>query len=108
MQLSWVVYRYDCNSKKIVHYDVLNGRDEFLRKIASRASSFEEFENELKGEMMRRYWSKFEHEITVSCYPIDFNPDSSVKIDIYEQLKLNWKQFAEYCWNGARMNGKVH
>lgn len=47
---------------------------------------------------MYYFWSKCEWEIIISGWPPrdDFN---DAKIDVYDQVKLNWDKFVDYTWD---------
>lgn len=53
------------------------------------------FERDLSSSAMYYFWSKAEHEIYVK----DYWSNSTSKIDVYEQLRLNWKPFVNYVWS---------
>ena len=76
----------------------------------------EEFKNDLKIALQSAYWSKCEYEICLTdlfqvieaaqlekmkekrrFYTVDVV--GSRKIDVYEQVMLNWDLFVEYVWN---------
>lgn len=125
--LEWNVFRHDSNKNEIVAYNVFGKYivDE-LKKRKNKCSSKEEFSEELKRLMMYYYWSKYEHEIVISSFPIyvdtdeinrvDFDrarfvkergrepyrlsihPEVGSKIDIYKQLEINWDKFLDYVW----------
>ena len=64
--LSWKVKRFDCNSQKIVDYDILKYREDFIKRLKKISSNKEEFSERLKSQMRYYYWSKAEHELLVS------------------------------------------
>ena len=127
-KLCWNVFRHDCNKKEIVTYNVLSEHmvDE-LKKKKKKCSSKEEFSEQLKRVMMYYFWSKSEHEVVITNWPVHVNmkeldkissereafykergrdpyclyvnPDVSSKIDIYKQLEINWDKFLDYVWN---------
>lgn len=53
------------------------------------------FEKELDSCAMYYFWSKAEHEIYVK----DVFGGYTSKIDVYDQLKMNWKPFVNYVWS---------
>jgi len=74
---------------------------------------------------MYYFWCKAEHEIVITSFPpyIDkkeFNRLSSEefrvcsdvrlrcgeKIDIYEQIRMNWDVFVDYVWNSKKRGSK--
>ena len=50
---------------------------------------------------MYYYWSKCEWEIILSAWPSrkDFNEE---KIDVFDQINLNWDRFADYVWENRK------
>lgn len=52
--------------------------------------SRKDFSNKLETYLMSHYWCKCEAEVIVSNWP---NGTFKRKIDIYEQIKSNWKLF---------------
>ena len=43
------------------------------------------------------FWSKCEHEIIISSWP--YTDKAAAKIDIYQQVMMNWDIFLEYTWS---------
>lgn len=90
----------------------------------------EEFVEELRKNLMWCFWSKCEYEVVVTGFPpyidkkeldrlnaeheeyntkwghypykINVEPDVAEKIDIYDQVRLNWHVFADYVWNNRK------
>lgn len=58
--------------------------------------TYTEFSEELQREAMYRFWSKFEYETEICGYGEDRGVP--MKIDVCDQLKLNWDAFASYVW----------
>lgn len=96
--MEWNVYYYNCNANKMQSYNVLRGREDTIKKMKRKAKSFDEFKEELRREMMYYFWSKFEWEMTISSYGGLTDGSEAMRIDAWEQIKLNWNRFAEYCW----------
>ena len=46
---------------------------------------------------MYYFWSKCEYEIIVTCNP-EWDRFKKEKIDVYDQLQLNWNKFVDYIW----------
>ena len=91
------------------------------------AISKDEFAERLRQELLYAYWSKSEWEVVITSllphidaedfektlkrreeflqknghYPYIIEADLriSAKIDVYDQVRLNWEQFVNYCWN---------
>lgn len=96
--MEWYVYYRDINHNAIKPYNVLHGRYDAIKKMKKKCETFDEFSKALRSEMMYYYWSKFEWELTVSAYgPTDGS--EAIKIDVFDQLVLNWDKFVAYCWD---------
>ena len=125
--LTWNVFRYDINARKIETYNVFNHGSFYNDVMKIPRKDKLEFTEKLRREAQYYFWSKCEMEIVVTSWPpyIDeeeynrltkernehitkrgdtprvLNVCTTVgsKIDIYEQLMLNWDMFVEYTWN---------
>ena len=92
-------------------------------------NSKEEFAAELRKKLMYQYWSRSEYEVVVTSWPpyikvenieemksevekhnseynwkqVRISPTLTVakKIDVFEQLNMNWEQFINYVWENA-------
>lgn len=107
----WNVLVEDCNRKNIKIYNVLNKYFlEDLEKIYKKARGDRAaFEDGLRGEVMYRYWSKCEWEIVVTSLFADTIPDKKFreeKVDVSDQIFLNWPAFVDYVWNYFESNKK--
>jgi hypothetical protein len=63
----------------------------------------EQFEEQLRRELMYYFWSKCEWEIVLTRWPPFETSDerfnrTSEKVDVYDQVMLNWDRFREYVW----------
>lgn len=118
--LTWYVYRYDINHRQIYRYNIFDhGRfkEETYDLLEKRNITYEEFSEKLRCSIMYYFWSKAEHEIVITSFPPyidkkefdrlaskDFKISSDVrlrcgeKIDIYEQVRMNWNVFLDYIW----------
>lgn len=54
------------------------------------------FAEEVKHELMYFYWSKYEWETIIKKFGTD---GKERKIDVYEQVMLNWDRFVDYLWD---------
>ena len=125
--LVWNVFRYDVNAHKIETYNVFNHGSFYTYVLKIDRKDKVTFAEQLKREAMYYFWSKCEMEVVITSWPpyIDENeyqrltkernehiekhgdiprvlnvcPTVGSKIDIYEQLMLNWDMFVEYTWN---------
>ena len=97
----WNVYYYNLNKRKIEIHNVFN-HWRFIENSAKHIKKFKEDKEGLKEqihkELMYYYWSKYEWEIIVTPYTSRPKKEEEIKIDVYEQVMLNWDQFFEYFW----------
>ena len=123
--LEWNVFRHDINNKKIVKYNVFD-HSSFLASVKKLRMDKNTFSEQLRREAQYYFWSKSEHEVVIASWPVYISMDEyeritkeltaienrdrgfrvvnvcptvGSKIDIYEQLMLNWDNFVEYVWN---------
>lgn len=126
INLEWNVFRHDFNAKKIVKYNVFE-HSSFMKNVLKLPKDKSAFEEQLRKDAMYYFWSKCEMEVIITSWPayidskeyeritkenetrliergeparvLNIAPTVGSKIDIYEQLMLNWSQFVEYTWN---------
>lgn len=100
--LHWNVYIYSINSNVIKSYNVFDhaGFYEDLKKAARKFKDDKEaFIAEVKSNLMYYFWSKSEWEILL--YPWLGKSDCCEKVDVYDQVMMNFDHFSEYLWNNA-------
>lgn len=130
-QLHWFVYRNKADT--IEPYDVFkHGRFvEDVRDALKSCPTRDQFEAELGRAAMYNFWAKCEYEIVLTSWPYGVNKSNiekaakeledyalrwghyplrvgidlevSEKIDIYDQLRLNWDRFVDYVWSAKEM-----
>lgn len=98
--MEWYVYYYDQNKEQIVRLNIFDhiGFTENLKILRSKRYILNEFSSELQHIAKYYFWSKYEYEIFIEPW----NSDESAKIDVFDQLMLNWDAFAKYCYNYER------
>lgn len=121
-EMIWNVYRYNFNAQEIEIFNVFdhirfaNSVKELLKEYDKK----EDFEKKLNSIAMYNFWSKCEYEIVITSWPpyiskkeidkiieeeknckyrTNVNLEVGSKIDIYQQLKLNWEHFVDYVWS---------
>lgn len=103
-ELHWQTYHYDINHKKIEPYDIFRHwrfNEDVISLLNKRGMTEENFREKLKSDLMYYFWSKCEYEVLVAGWPPTDNKDEEEKIDIYDQVMLNFDQFASYVWNSV-------
>ena len=101
--LSWKVKNYDVNRDVIEDYDILDYREDFIKKLKKKCKTKEEFSKELHSEFLWQYWSRAEYELIIQLtddgrvillpWCGSRNPED-VAIDVTEDTSFDWKGFA--------------
>jgi hypothetical protein len=73
------------------HYSFSEGCNKAFAECKHDKATFAE---EVKHELMYYYWSKYEWEIIIKKFG-----SKERKIDLYEQVMLNWDKFIDYLWD---------
>ena len=125
----WNVYDYSQNDNEMRVFNVFNRSsfDHNVEKILKQDTTKEEFSELLRRQVQYYYWAKAEWECVITdlnphigqrdlerilneCYLKKTNADrlcrythvnlsDAEKIDVYDQLRLNWEEFVEYVWS---------
>ena len=101
--LTWNVYIGDFSKREIVVHNVFDhyGFLEDCKKAAKKYKDDREaFEKAIENNLMFYYWSKCEWEIILQHWP-QISGFQDEKVDVYDQVMLNWDKFIEYVWNNA-------
>lgn len=124
----WNTYRANFNSRRIEIYNVFNHYSfyESVKKIIQKRLSKEDLSVALRREVRYYFWSRCEYEVTIAPFPAyiddarlekmidqrdDFyddygqypcvstvHLDSAMKVDIADQVLLNWDAFVDYVY----------
>ena len=97
--LEWNVYIENFNKKEIEIFNIFK-HSRFLDDLIKYKKKYkekEEFLEKVKSSLRYYYWAKCEWEITLRDWPPHENFDYK-KIDVYDQIMLNWEQFSNYLW----------
>ena len=125
INFEWYVFRENINTKKIEKWNVFQ-HGSFVADVLKLPKDKVLFSEQLKRNAMYYFWSKCEYEVVITSWPayinieeyeritreitsmknrermpriINIAPTVSEKIDIYEQLMLNWDAFVDYTYN---------
>ena len=128
------MYYHNFNGKSIEKFNIFDhGRFfEDIKKDLKKYDTKEEFAERLRGHLFYYYGSKCEWEVVITSwvpyitmseldrlnaeceetlkkynrepYRLYVNPDVGKKIDVYEQVRLNWDLFVDYVWSHKRSN----
>lgn len=128
LKLEYYVYHHNFNGKSIEKFNIFDhGRFlEDVKKDLKKYETKEEFAERLRVHLFYYYGSKCEWEVVITSwvpritmseldrlnlervmtvkdynrepYSLYVNPDVAAKIDVYEQVRLNWDLFVDYIW----------
>lgn len=102
--LEWNVYLEDFNNKKIRVYNIFNHYTfyEYCLKAKKKyKDDKDKFLDKIKSSLMYCFWSKCEYEIVLTSWP-KRNNFYEERIDVYDQVMLNWSIFSEYIWENKK------
>ncbi len=101
LPIEWNVYYYNPNSRKIEIHNVFN-HWRFIEYSAKYIKKYKDdpkaLEEQIRKELMYYYWSKYEWEVIVAPFTANPREEEEKKLDVYEQVMLNWDRFFEYFW----------
>ncbi len=96
--LEWNVYVSDWNAGTIKPYNVFSNvslMEDTRKNYKKNKDNKEVFLEELRRDLVYYYRWKCEWEITLSHWPPRIDAKNR-KIDVYDQVTLNWPRFCEY------------
>ena len=101
--LRWMVYAGDFNSKNIKEHNIFNHWRfwGYCRENYKKNKERSEFEKQLRKDLAYCYWGKCEWEIVVQHWP-PREGCKDIKVDCYEQIRMNWDRFTDYVWENRR------
>ena len=102
-EIAWYVFGEDFNTRTIIKYNIFDHWS-FRKSLCELREALKkdptlDTAKQLKSELMYYFWSKVEHEILIG--PLiwstisDFEKQAK-KIDVYEQVMLNFDVFHKY------------
>lgn len=101
IELKWNVIIGNFNHKEIETYNIFNHyyfKEDCDKAWKNNKYDFDAFSKEVKRSLMYYFWSKCEWEVIVSHWPPSERFEDK-KIDVYEQVIMNWDVFIVYLWN---------
>lgn len=97
--MEWFVYYYNMTNKVIEPYDIFKNVRLLgnVQQLLSMKTDKSEFAEEVRKSLFYYYASKSEYEVLISAW-CGGTGKETVKVDIYEQVRLNWGSFIDYLW----------
>lgn len=101
--MKWNVFYHDINRDKIGTYNIFKhgGFREDVKNAIKKYKDKDEFAEQLKKELMYYFWAKCEWEIILSPW-VGGRNTKDIKIDVYDQVMLNWDVFLDYVWDNKK------
>ena len=103
--LSWIVKNFNFNKQVIEDYDVLKGREDFIKRLKKRCENKEVFSDMLKKEFAYHFWSRAEWEIIIEITPgrrillkawVGYYSNKEAALDVTDDISFDWRGFANY------------
>ena len=99
--ISWIVYVDSLSfPNRIVKHNIFDHSDFFKdcqKNYKKNRSDKDAFLDRLRKDLYFWYGSKIEWEIEVA--PLNWKHESDgTKIDVNQQVRLNWEPFCDYVW----------
>ena len=101
-KLRWIVFYYNVNKGSVERWNVFENYrfvDDCIKARTKCKDDKEGFLKAVKSSLMYYYWSKAEWEIVIYGF---FRDVGEQKVDVYDQVMLNWEIFSEYIWNNRK------
>lgn len=98
--LEWNVFVGDFNSGEIVTDNIFDHGyffEDCQKNYRKNRKDKAAFLAQLESDLMYYFWSKSEWEIIIGHW-IGPKDAKDIKVDVYDQIKMNWSRFAEYVW----------
>ena len=96
--MTWNVFYHNRNTNKIEPFNIFrHGRfREDVQKNLKTHTNKDEFAKALKSDLQYYFWWKPKYELLIKAL---VGGNAEIRIDIYEQVMLNWDRFVDYVWS---------
>ena len=96
--MEWYVYYYDFNAQKIIKWNIFEhaGFAKEVKDLLKSDITKEELSEKMKRELLYYMWAKCEYEVVLAPWT---GKADDVKIDVYDQITMNWDRFVDYVWS---------
>ena len=99
--LVWNVVLYDYKADHVTTYNIFKNvsfQEDCEELFSTPNLGKEIFEDFLDRKAMYAFWGRCEYEYLISSWPPG-PEETPYKIDVYEQLKINWSRFVDYLYD---------
>ena len=103
------ILNYNFKLKKIEPINIFNYGNlleeikEIYKEYIERKEDIKFFENKINSQLLYYFWSRREYEISVGDL-FEKDLEKYEKIDVYYQIKMNFKAFIEYLLNNISID----
>lgn len=97
-ELVYNVFYEDINHDQIRTMNIFEGEDlniSAVKRLAEAVGHKATFFEALRCLLLYRYGNRCECEVVITGWP---NGNTNRKVDIYEQVMLNWPLICDYVW----------
>ena len=100
IELVWNVYRCSTSDNRIVVWNIFDSHrfHERIGKIIKKNYEKDVFAKEVKSALIYCFMGKIEHEITVCHYPKTDNLNEGIRVDVCDEIMLNFDAFIDYLY----------
>ena len=98
--LEWNVFVSDFNHKEIKTFNVFDHwrfLEDCTKNAQKNSKDFAAFADRLYRDLGYYFGSKCEWEVIITDWPTSGKCET--KIDVHDQVMLNWEQFCNYVWS---------
>lgn len=97
-KMEWYVFYHDSNKQEIIKWNIFNHGffTKEVNKLLKEKLTKEEFSEKLRNKLMYYMWSRAEYEVVITPW---VGQAEDEKVDIYDQVRMNWDRFANYVWS---------
>lgn len=97
--MEWNVFRDDGGEIVVWnifrHAGFLDGCREAYRKYGNDRGQFLEA---ARKELLYYFWARCEWEVLMESWPPVEGREKKLKVDVYDQVTMNWSIFSKYIW----------
>ena len=105
MKPTWNVFIVDGEVKQFNIFDHSHFFKECCKAFAECKHDKDVFAKMIESELKYWYWSKCEWELVISGF---VRNNIERKMDVYEQVILNWDRFIDYLWDWYKCTKREH
>lgn len=106
-ELAWNVYRYNINTDTMETFNIFK-HGSFYNMLVKAKKKYKkdttlDFKEEVRKSLMYYFWCKSEYEILLSPWVGGDREKDTIKIDIYNQVMLNFDKFYAYLLENIKL-----